>query len=1161
MIPAITHTTRPDSPRILSPFFRQGRRLIAPQGQHANTRRRVVARLVSVAAICLTIFAVNSPSVSTASGQTKASGNFAAAKLVWQSGDSIPGEIKSFADNKLRWQAGTLFGQPIEIDAKFLRRIEFPISQPEPQSAQPFIVQLIDGMSMTGEILALDEKALTIKSDRFGEVEIDRKRVATILNLENSGSLINGRFDLDKWDAHRGEKKYWEVDEQGALQSARKNIHLFFKSELPDSVLIELEIGWEKSLDFSFGFGVPDNARKIGDLPRLESWDGAIVLSFGDDFETVLESVDDKAKRLKLLIHWNRSKHQIVIHDEKGRQLAQAKLGKPGKKTSAGIFIENKSGDLSIPALALRNSTADFDATRPSIQQLNESTTNAELKSFDGKFWRYALLGEATDGEDDAETSEEAETTEVAAANFCGAFLVNPGVDQITGESEIRFSDGMLISGQLQTIAVGKATIKTNFSSAPVSLGLDGISFMQFPPSDLDRKEQTRIQKEQMVHRLYTRAGEIHGRLEQGSGTAGDVVRWRVQGATEAVPFNSGDARIVLKKRKSVAAASSKSFGDTLYLTNRDIVPCRIEGMDEKTIRIEAFVENEQIDQSLVKAVDFRSVIVAETLAVDDPDWAVGKKSKGKFKIKNDAISVIRKAKFGHPQLLATGKVEFDLTWRKDQYGVLQCQALIGDLADKDGGKKFNIVIYGETIFAAAANQTEPNQTQIPAAESKAHVTIEYRLGKISVYLNKKRAWTSKVQMGQSTGRGLKFTLKDLYSQDIRCTFSNFKLRQSASGNSTHVDPHRKNLMLTVPRLKRLNPPGQIVCATNGDMLRGDLLAMDGQSVRFRANHEDQRFSRNIVESIVWLHAEGLAKRQKKSDATEEKNEAAENGPTASSDKPDNQQVQILMSGNRRMTARIEAWKDDTLFGQSTTLGQCQVPMDQIYELRMGSYAKEANDVPYADWIATLAPEPKMEATAPDGSSGMLFGESSPLIGTAPKSFTATMIDGKKITLKSLKGKVVVLDFWATWCGPCVQALPAVIETVNAYPADKVAFLTLNQEEGVKTVRQFMTARNLEFPVALDSGAIGKQFALESLPLTIIIDADGMVAFVKTGSGRNDEAKLKAAIDHLLSGEVPESPEANASNTTNVPDASPELSESTDTSDLTESSKDAVLEF
>jgi len=438
---------------------------------------------------------------------------------------------------------------------------------------------------------------------------------------------------------------------------------------------------------------VPANARKIGDLPRLESWDGAIVLSFGDDFETVLESVDETAKRLKLLIHWNRAKQQIVIHDEKGLQLAQAKLGKRGKKTSPGIFIENKSGDLRIPALALRNSSPDFDATQPSIQQLSQSTTNAILKSFDGKDWKYSSLPVETDEETGEEQKEESST--ITADKFCGAFLVNSGVDHLTGETQLRYADGMFVAGQLQTISDGTATIKTNYTADPVELSLDGLMLLNFPPSDFDISD-----KGQMENTLYTPAGRMIGRLEQGNGESGDVVRWRVPGATAAVPFNSGDARIVMKKRKTVDPKSNEEFGDTLYLTNRDIVPCRIASMDEKTIQIQAFVETESIDQTLVKAVDFRSVIVAESIDVDDPGWVVGKKSKGKFKVKDDTISVIRKAEFGHPQLLASGKVEFDLQWRKNQYGVVECHALIGDTTQSEGGKKFNIVIYGETVFA-----------------------------------------------------------------------------------------------------------------------------------------------------------------------------------------------------------------------------------------------------------------------------------------------------------------------------------------------------------------------------------------------------------------------------------------------------------------------------
>lgn len=1055
------------------------------------------------------------------------------ARLIWQSGDSIPGNIVSFDDEKLQWQAGTLFGKPFEIDRNALNRAEFSLSTADRQSVDPFIVQLIDGMNVTGVVRRLNDQTLTVFSDRFGEIEIDRRRVATILNRQNAGSLINGRFDLELWDAKRGEKKYWSVDERGALQSKRKNIHLFYKNALPDSLLIELELTWQKSLDFSFGFGVPENARKIGDLPRLESWDGAIVLSFGDDFETVLEAVDEKAKKLKLLIHWNRVKHQIVIHDEKGRQLAGANIGKPGKKVSPGIFIENKSGDLAISALTLRNSTADFDATQPSIQQLNTSTINAVLESFDGTTWKYSPNSSISQSADDQEeTTQLAEEVKVPSNEFCGAFLINSAVDHDTGKTILQFGDGMFLSGELMTIAAGTATVKTNFTTDAIKVKLEGLTLLQFPPSTAGGKKTGANPQKTMEHQLQTRAGEIRGRLEQGSGVPGDVLRWRLPGATAPVPFNSGDARIILKTRNVVPTENNQSFGDTLYFKNRDIVPCHIEAMDEKSILIQSFVENRRIDQSLVKAVDFQTVIVADSIAVNDPGWKSGTGPTKKFKIKGDKISIIGKAEFGHPHLLASGKLEFDLEWRKNQYGLVECQALVNDVSQAEGGKKFYIAIYGEAVFVSNSSRINQVENQVTTKDPKVHVTVEYRGGKLAVRLNGKRAWSSKVTMGQNQGRGIRFRLKDLYSQNMRCDFSNFKLGEASSGSSTMIDSERKALLLTIPRLKRLNPPRQIVCATNGDMLRGDLLAIDGQSVKFRANHEDQRFPRAVVDSIVWLHADHLTGKENRShdsapakDRSDETVAETDSESTARGDKRDAlPQVQILMSGNRRMTAEMEAWKDGVLLGRSETLGQCQVPLDEIYELRMGSFAVQATDVPYADWIAELAPEPKMDGGGRSGEDGILFGELSPLIGTQAKPFKAKTLDGKEVSLASLQGgaggapgKVVVLDFWATWCGPCVKALPGVVETVNAFPQDKVAFLAINQEEGGDTIRKFMQTRDLDFPVALDPGTVGTKFSLEMIPLTIVIDPKGKIAFVKTG-GNNDHSKLKTAIEHLLSG-------------------------------------------
>ena len=129
---------------------------------------------------------------------------------------------------------------------------------------------------------------------------------------------------------------------------------------------------------------------------------------------------------------------------------------------------------------------------------MNESTTNALLKSFDGKNWKFSSIEQPTDAETDSKISK------VAAKDFCGAFLVNKSIDHITGQTELRFADGMLVSGQLNAISDGKAKIETNYAADPVTLSLDELSMLKFAPSATGDKEQEETKKEEMEHRLYT---------------------------------------------------------------------------------------------------------------------------------------------------------------------------------------------------------------------------------------------------------------------------------------------------------------------------------------------------------------------------------------------------------------------------------------------------------------------------------------------------------------------------------------------------------------------------------------------------------------------------------------------------------------------------------
>ena len=208
-------------------------------------------------------------------------------ELTWKNGDKLPGHVVSSDGTHLKWQS-RLFRDPIEIDLGFLDRVKLKSNTPFGKSLETYAIQTVDGFSLYGEVKKMDDESLLVSSKRFGEISVDRSKIATLLNLKTSGSLINGEFDLSQWGAKRDEKKYWKVNDQGELESLRSNVHLYLKSELPESALIEVELEWNKKLDFTFGFGVPKSSRKIELLPRLESWDDAVVLSYNDDFESDL---------------------------------------------------------------------------------------------------------------------------------------------------------------------------------------------------------------------------------------------------------------------------------------------------------------------------------------------------------------------------------------------------------------------------------------------------------------------------------------------------------------------------------------------------------------------------------------------------------------------------------------------------------------------------------------------------------------------------------------------------------------------------------------------------------------------------------------------------------------------------------------------------------
>ena len=111
-----------------------------------------------------------------------------------------------------------------------------------------------------------------------------------------------------------------------------------------------------------------------------------------------------------------------------------------------------------------------------------------------------------------------------------------------------------------------------------------------------------------------------------------------------------------------------------------------------------------------------------------------------------------------------------------------------------------------------------------------------------------------------------------------------------------------------------------------------------------------------------------------------------------------------------------------------------------------------------------------------------------------PMEFTVTGLDGKKLRLASLKGKLIILDFWATWCGPCRVQHP-LYETLRQQFGSRpdVEFLEMNADEDHSVVEPFLTAENWDKNVYFEDG-LGRLFNITNIPSTIVIDKNGRVA-------------------------------------------------------------------
>jgi peroxiredoxin len=324
------------------------------------------------------------------------------------------------------------------------------------------------------------------------------------------------------------------------------------------------------------------------------------------------------------------------------------------------------------------------------------------------------------------------------------------------------------------------------------------------------------------------------------------------------------------------------------------------------------------------------------------------------------------------------------------------------------------------------------------------------------------------------------------------------------------LNKSKRERLLTLPRMQKESPPTHMIRSRNGDFLRGRVLGMDDRTLRVEVRLETKDVPRDRVARIIWLHPEAP-------DPSKEEAAKPDEGAGAT-------RVQALRSDGTRLTFLAERSEGEALSGKSDVLGACRVRIAEVDQLLIGdAIERAAAQLAYQQWKLHDAPEPK--AAQGDGGqspTGGTPGTESALVGKPAPEFELELLGGKRFRLAESKGKVVVLDFWATWCGPCLQAMPQVDRVTQEFRDRGVQLVAVNLQETPDQVSAMLERHKLRLTVALDrDGVVAEKYGATAIPQTVIIDGGGTIARLFVGGGPHLGDQLRDALNALLPGSKP----------------------------------------
>ncbi|TWT57872.1 Thiol-disulfide oxidoreductase ResA [Thalassoglobus neptunius] len=1079
------------------------------QDQRPNRRRKQIAPFIALMggiALVLNLAAI-------AIADDPSSGT-----LYWHEGDTLYGELLSVDEETLTWRS-PLFVDPLQIERSALSAVQFRKVDPLPQSHDKFRISLRNGDVLFGDLIGATETSLLFESDRFSPFSVLLEHVEHVKRVDTPDLIYQGPRGVEGWTTPNPntEPFGWNEQPNGELVTDSGNHGAYQKLDFSDRVEVEFVIESEsKRPSFTFALG---ESREMS--LRVESWEEILVLLSGFQF-TELATLKEDQKRVHLHMFVDQKKHTVEVFSHSGVKLGELK-GDPKKEEPEykpkGLQIWNRDGDLTLKYIRVDR----WNGNLP--KPLKTGTSRIHLT--DGSIL-YGDVPQFEPGEPVNFPGESDQEPTEFSVDQIESIVVNddPESSPLRAVDQVSWQTGGVVTGKVLRVEDEQIEISAEWSEAPVSASLTGLQRIRLisEPTIPDAPDG-----------LVYPGGTLNGKLVISNDTT-PPVSWISAGGLNPSALNpnafatAGNARFIRGEEPADSSALDDGYPDFLYLRNGDVIPCILHSVRDERIELEVpFSDLSEISTDIVKAVELSVPERVFQRGFEDEGW---KRMLGGTKNDGDRLIMKTSATYGHPEILTGDEVRFRLDWGAQQYSELQIQLYGERLGNPRDATNLKIMLNGTKLWVEdfdpavqAGNQLQirqlrmnpaggGRQTFIDSEKGSVEISLSVRDGKIHVVVDGQLLKSIPMDHQKRIGKSLTFkanvnsiTRNAAYGSNPLTRgimISDFEVR-NLDGTSVKqfIVEETRNRTLLIPRFRRERPSSHVLMARNGDLLRGHLKHIDEETVQFESQLEEFPFSRERIAAVIWLHPPSTTE----TDETEE-------GQEAESDEPLREGMQLTFEDHLRFSMSPTGVQGDYLIGVTPHFGECRIPFQAIGEVVLGEIPQENGPVAYSQWIPTFAKEPDWDI--PESGSNV---EGSKLIGTESVPFELAGIDGNTFRIRDHLDKVVVLDFWATWCGPCVEALPDYIAATAEFDPEDVLFVAVNLQETPQEVRAFLALKGWTPEVAMDSaGSVASDFAVSGIPHTVILSPGNIIESVHVGYRENGGIEMRTTIQQILDG-------------------------------------------